>query len=407
LERHPVVNEERFMKKFPWLVYWLVCLLAGAEVPAAAQAREITLPIGTEIAVTTIDRINSKKADPRKEYAASLDDPIVIDGMTVVPAKTNAVLRVTIKHTESRDTLSLSLVAVTIDGQRVDINTDKLDSQSGSKNKRTAIGAAAGGGTGAAIGAAAGGGAGAAIGGAIGAITGGVIGHGTAKGVEVAPETRFTFKLTEEAVINSQQASAPQARPVVQQQAAPPPPAPPPPAPPPPAPAPQTSAAVAPAPIAPPPPPPEPPQIAPKAHTNSVTEPELGTVYLQDASGMLMPLEQTRGTERKAGGREYWEMDGARSPVRLKRGQKMQFVVRLANEINPGAFTLSPLETSKNSRRTRSDSRSRTAPVRLDLYISRVGESLYSLTPVADLPAGEYAFSPSTSNDAYCFGVDQ
>jgi hypothetical protein len=29
----------------------------------------------------------------------------------------------------------------------------------------------------------------------------------------------------------------------------------------------------------------------------------------------------------------------------------------------------------------------------------------YTLT-VRDLPAGEYSFSPSSSNDGYCFGVD-
>src|SRR5579863_6821182 len=107
------------MKISRLLVSWLACFVA----PLWAAPREIVLPVGTEIAVTTIDRINSKKADPRKEYAASLDDPIVIDGVTVVPAKTNAVLRLTVKHTESRDILSLSLVAVTVDGQRVDVNT--------------------------------------------------------------------------------------------------------------------------------------------------------------------------------------------------------------------------------------------------------------------------------------------
>jgi hypothetical protein len=29
----------------------------------------------------------------------------------------------------------------------------------------------------------------------------------------------------------------------------------------------------------------------------------------------------------------------------------------------------------------------------------------YALT-VRDLPTGEYSFSPSSSNDGYCFGVD-
>jgi hypothetical protein len=33
------------------------------------------------------------------------------------------------------------------------------------------------------------------------------------------------------------------------------------------------------------------------------------------------------------------------------------------------------------------------------------GEITYTLT-IRDLPTGEYSFSPSTSNDGYCFGVD-
>src|SRR5579871_6791257 len=46
--------------------------------PPPAPSHGITLPAGTEIAVRTIDRIDSKKADLRHEYAGSLDDPIVV-----------------------------------------------------------------------------------------------------------------------------------------------------------------------------------------------------------------------------------------------------------------------------------------------------------------------------------------
>jgi hypothetical protein len=178
------------------LTFWPVCLLLSAN--AFADAQNITLPIGTEISIRTIDRIDSKKSELGKEYPASLDDPILVDGMPVVAANTNAFVRIVEK---SRGSLSLALSAVTINGQRVAVSTDKLDSRRGSTVKRTAIGAGAGAGTGAAIGAIAGGGAGAGIGAAAGAAAGGILGHLTAKPIEIAPETRFTYRLTQAAVI--------------------------------------------------------------------------------------------------------------------------------------------------------------------------------------------------------------
>ena len=177
---------------------------------APAASRSITLPIGTEIAVRTIDRIDSKKADLSREYAGSLDDPIVVDGVEVVPANANAVLKVVevqgagLSH---RASLATALVAVTIHGQRVKVETAKVDSKAGSPAKRTLAGTAVGAGTGAAVGAAAGGGAGAAIGAGVGAAAGGVVGKLTGKGVEIAPETRFTYKLTQPAAIEPEEAA--------------------------------------------------------------------------------------------------------------------------------------------------------------------------------------------------------
>ena len=158
----------------------------------------------------TIERIDSKKADLSREYAGSLDDPIVVDGVEVVPANANAVLKVIevqrpgLTHCAS---LATVLVAVTIHGQRVRVETGKVDSTAGSQAKRTLTGTAAGAGTGAAIGAAAGGGAGAAIGAGVGAAAGTVAGKLAGKGVEIAPETRFTYKLTQPAVIAPKEAA--------------------------------------------------------------------------------------------------------------------------------------------------------------------------------------------------------
>jgi hypothetical protein len=180
-----------------------------AAPPKSAASHSITLPIGTEIAVRTIERIDSKKADLSREYAGSLDDPIEVDGVEIVPANENAVLKVIeaqgpgLTH---RATLATVLVAVTIHGRRVRVETAKVDSKAGSQAKRTLTGTAAGAGAGAAIGAVAGGGAGAAIGAGVGAAAGSVVGKLAGKGVEIAPETRFTYKLTQPVVINPEEA---------------------------------------------------------------------------------------------------------------------------------------------------------------------------------------------------------
>jgi hypothetical protein len=189
-----------------------VTLPIGSEIAvrtsAPAGARSVTLPIGTEIAVRTIDRIDSKTADKYKEYAASLDDPIVVDGATVVPANANAFLRVADARKAGitrRASLSIVLVAVRVNGHRVNVETGDVDSQSGSQAKRTATGAAVGAGAGAGIGAAAGGGVGAGIGAGIGAAAGTTAAVLKGKSVEIRPETRFTYKLTQPVVIEIQE----------------------------------------------------------------------------------------------------------------------------------------------------------------------------------------------------------
>jgi hypothetical protein len=184
--------------------------LASAAAAEPADPHRIVLPAGTEIAVRTINRIDSKNADRYREYAGSLDDPIVVNGVEVVPANTNAVLKVVdaqgagLTH---RASLATVLVAVVIRGQRVNLETGKIDSKAGSHAKRTAAGGAIGAGAGAGIGAAAGGAAGAAVGAGVGAAAGAITGKLTGKGVEIAPETRFTYKLTQPAYINSDEAS--------------------------------------------------------------------------------------------------------------------------------------------------------------------------------------------------------
>jgi uncharacterized protein YcfJ len=183
---------------------------APAASTPAADSQIITLPAGTEIAVRTIDRIDSRTADLSHEYAGSLDDPIVVNGAEVVPANANAVLKVVDAQKSGlthRASLSTALVAVYIHGQRYNVQTSKVDSKAGSPAKRTVAGGAIGAGAGAAIGAAAGGAAGAAVGAGLGAAAGAITGKLTGKGVEITPETRFTYTLTQPAVITPEAAS--------------------------------------------------------------------------------------------------------------------------------------------------------------------------------------------------------
>ncbi len=148
------------------LILFISCLflplwIYAQQQPAApTEPQSITLPAGTEIAIRTIDRIDSKTADLHREYAAVLDDPIEVDGVTVAPANANAYLQVTDKKSSGfkrRASLSLTLTAVVINGERVQFVTSTVDSQSGSQAKRTLAGGAAGAGAGAVIGGIAGG----------------------------------------------------------------------------------------------------------------------------------------------------------------------------------------------------------------------------------------------------------
>src|SRR5271170_7544783 len=105
------------VKRILSLIFAQFCLLVPG---APAQQHSITLPVGTEIAISTVDRINSKKADSHKEYAASLDDPVIVDGVTVIPAHASAYLRVSDIQDAGfsrRASLATSLVAVMINGQ--------------------------------------------------------------------------------------------------------------------------------------------------------------------------------------------------------------------------------------------------------------------------------------------------
>jgi uncharacterized membrane protein len=172
----------------------------------AVPTQPQTLPSGTKIPIRTIDALDSRTADEYKEYSASVDDAVVVDGVTVIPAKAAAFLHV--KVTKARlvsihptsAVLSISLVALQIDGGRIEVSASQVQSKGASHTLRdVAAGAAAGAATGAVFGGPIGAAVGAGVGGFGGVVFDQATGH-----VAIPSETRFTYTLPEPLTIDYQ-----------------------------------------------------------------------------------------------------------------------------------------------------------------------------------------------------------
>ena len=134
---------------------------------------------------------------------------------------------------------------------------------------------------------------------------------------------------------------------------------------------------------------------------------EIGTVYFWNGR-VLIPLERNQAVEHKKGSTEYWEMPAPQSPVRLNEASSLVFILRLPQGVDPASYSLFPLVTVAGNRRTQSQQGRRGGLATWPVDIDKNDESslvTYALT-VRALPTGEYSFSPSGSNDGYCFGID-
>jgi hypothetical protein len=158
------------------------------------------VPSGTQIVVRLIDPVNSERDNLGQTFRASVDQPVVVNGQTVIPRGADAVATlIDLQKSgkiEGRTVLTLDLKTVTVNGRTYDIVTTGVPEASGSRGARSAkvIGGAAA--LGAIIGAAAGGGKGAAIGAGAGAGAGTAAEIATSgQKVKVPAETRLTFTL--------------------------------------------------------------------------------------------------------------------------------------------------------------------------------------------------------------------
>jgi hypothetical protein len=160
------------------------------------------IPSGTNVVIRMIDDIDSQRDRVGQEFRASVDEPVVIDGETVIARNANVLVKLVDDKQSGklsgRTELTLDLVSLDVMGRSVDVNTQEVTQASSSRTGRTAkvVGGTAA--LGAVIGAIAGGGKGAAIGAATGAAAGGAVQVAT-KGqqVRIPSETRLTFTLSQ------------------------------------------------------------------------------------------------------------------------------------------------------------------------------------------------------------------
>jgi hypothetical protein len=171
--------------------------------PAAKTAAvngKITIPSGTILTVLLIDGLSTDTNSAGDRFLASLGEPVVADGRTLLSKGTKIRGRVIgveeSGRVKGKASIRLALTDIMQGDRVIPITTDTFSATAEASTTRDTKIIAGGAGVGAAIGAIAGG----AKGAAIGAIAGGGAGTGAVlatkgKAIHYPPETRLTFTL--------------------------------------------------------------------------------------------------------------------------------------------------------------------------------------------------------------------
>lgn len=173
---------------------------ADADRAPEAAPNAVVIPRGTGLRVRIDESVDTKRNRAGDEFRASLAEPVVVEGRTVVPKGTPFLGHVTESNAsgrlEGRAVLAVTLDSFELAGRKYPVHTGSIDRVSASHKKRNLELIGGGAGVGALIGGLAGGGKGALIGAGAGA------GAGTAgaaatgkKEVAIAAESLLTFPL--------------------------------------------------------------------------------------------------------------------------------------------------------------------------------------------------------------------
>jgi hypothetical protein len=177
--------------------------VAAAPIPVAPPApttRDISIPSGTLVNLRMVDSVDSKTDHVGQTFKASLDSPVIVDGVTVFPKGGDAFVKLTkvesAGNLSGKSELQLELERVFIGSKSYTVTSNSYESVGDSQGKKAVKQTGIGAGIGAVIGAIAGGKKGAAIGAGVG---GGAGAATTAiqKGeqVRVESESKLTFRL--------------------------------------------------------------------------------------------------------------------------------------------------------------------------------------------------------------------
>ena len=174
----------------------------------AGHPDPITIPERTRIHVTLDQSLASNKNKAGDHFQATVNEPVVVDGKTVIPNGAHAEgLVVESRHSgrlKGRARLQLALQTVDVNGQNYNVRTFSHPRIGRDHKKRNWAWIGGGAGGGALIGALAAGGEGALIGGPIGAGAGVTVAYFTGKkDVKYPAETHLTFRLAQPATLNN------------------------------------------------------------------------------------------------------------------------------------------------------------------------------------------------------------
>lgn len=180
--------------------------VAAATLPKRSRLESLTVPQDTPIHVTLDQGVASDESRPGDHFEATVSEPVIVDGKTVIPQGAYAEgLVVDAQRSgrlKGRARLQLALESVSLNGQTYDVRTASSWRAGGAHKKRNIALIGGGAGGGALIGAIAAGGKGALIGGPIGAGAGTMVAFLTGKkDIHLRPETPLTFKLSEPVTI--------------------------------------------------------------------------------------------------------------------------------------------------------------------------------------------------------------
>jgi hypothetical protein len=177
------------------------------EPPAPPKPHVVTLPAGTSLNVRLSEGLSSDRNQSGDSFNATLDAPIVVDGMVIAERGSRLQGRVLDSTRAGRvkgvSHLSLQLTQLaTSDGQRIAILTHPYEKEGQSSVKEDVAKTGAAAAIGAVIGAIAGGGKGAAIGAGVGGAAGAGGTMATrGKPVTLGVETRISFRLSQPVTI--------------------------------------------------------------------------------------------------------------------------------------------------------------------------------------------------------------